>query len=482
MKQNNWPLKQALEEFRNLKQMPLHMPGHKQGRSLQAEWLHILGQAAAFDYTEIPATDDLAQPIGPIKKSQELLAQLYGADQSFYLINGTSGGIMASMLAHLKAGDEVLLSRNSHRSISQGVILSGATPVYINPEFDAKHLLPLPLSTQAIEAKLQEHQNIRLCVLTSPCYYGLIGDLKEQVGLLHRYDIPVLIDEAHGAHLNFSENLGIGGLEAGADLVAQSPHKILSSFTQSSWLHIQGPRVDKERLKASLRMMQSTSASYILLLSLEAAVAQMYTDGPEKLNTMLDNVKRLRQNLVNNGFSLLNLNELDSYLVKAHDISKIYINTLELGLKGYDAARLLRAKGIEPELSDYAGVLLMFTLADDRAFIEQVETKLLEFASEQKKKPRSQKTEPLSWADLQPEIILNPREAWFAGKEKVSFNQAENRIVGETITIYPPGVPIVLPGELISKEILTYLKQIKAQGGNIVCDDPTLNTLTCIVS
>lgn len=476
-----WPLKKALEDFKNKGQLPLHMPGHKQGRGINPAWQNILGQAAAFDYTELPATDDLSQATGPIKESQELLARLYGAQKSFYLINGTSGGIMAAVLAMADQGDKVLLLRNSHRSVSQGLILSGARPVYLRPGIDPVTKINLPPTVEEIAQKLKEHPDIKACFLTSPCFYGLSGYLKDQIDLLHKHNIPVFVDEAHGVHLHFSPLLAPDALSCGADLVAQSTHKTLNSFTQSSWLHLQGSRVNPERLKAALRMVQTTSASYILLLSLESAMAQMYEEGPAMLQNMLEQVKLLRQDLTLAGFTLLEKEQLPSERIAYHDISKLYVNTSNWGVRGYRAASILREHGIEPELSDYNGVLMMFTLSDTTEFIAQVGKALKEAAETLKEQDKTAGFGRIGRVETEPQIELTPREAWFSKKEKVSVAQAPNRIAAETVTIYPPGVPILLPGELITEEILEYLQEIKAKGGNIVCDDPSLNTFTTCI-
>lgn len=482
MEEIQLPFLQAIQRQQAAGRIALHMPGHKQGRSIIPALQPILGAAAAYDYTELPFTDDLSQPVGALKESQELLAKLYGADTSFYLINGTSGGIMATIFALSAAGQKVLLMRNSHRSVSQGLILSGATPVFMPTTWDKTTGVALPPTVDDVRHALEMHPDIQLVILTSPSFHGISGYLKEQIDLIHSYDIPVMVDEAHGVHTHFSNLLPKDALECGADVVIQSTHKTLSGFTQSSWMHLKGPRIAPARIQAALRILQTTSPSYILLLSLEAASAQMATDGPEKLTRMLELTAHMKEKLNRETpLRFLELDELPLQNAAGQDISKLYLRTALYGLSGFQAANMLRLHGLEPELVDSGGVLLMLTIADEEEDFEAIELCLRSFAAS-----LDTTAEPLPlltdapWAAMQPNIALTPREAWYASNELCPFNQSVGRICGETITVYPPGVPVLLPGEMIDVEILEYLQEVKKAGGNIVCDDHTLTTVTVI--
>jgi len=482
MEEIQLPFLQAIRRQQNTGRIPLHMPGHKQGRSIIPPLQPILGPAALYDYTELPFTDDLSQPVGALKESQAMLAELYGAEASFYLVNGTSGGIMATIFALSAAGKKVLLMRNSHRSVSQGLILSGATPVYMATTWDKQTGVALPPTVDDIRTALEQHQDIALVILTAPSFHGLSGHLEEQIRLVHSYDLPVMVDEAHGVHSHFTSLLPKDALQSGADAVIQSTHKTLSGFTQSSWMHIQGSRVSVARIQAALRILQTTSPSYILLLSLEGAMAQMATDGPAKLTRSLELTAIMKEKLNHDTpLKFLELDELPLQHVAGQDIGKLYLRTAPFGLSGFQAANLLRLHGLEPELADSGGVLLMITLADDEEQFVAIEASLRAFAEtlDTSAEPFPLLTEA-PWAALQPNIALTPRDAWFAEKEVTSFNQSVGRICGETVTVYPPGVPVLLPGEIIDVEILEYLMQVKKFGGNIVCDNHSLQTLTVI--
>lgn len=482
MEEIQLPFLQAIRRQQKTGRIPLHMPGHKQGRSIIPPLQSILGPAALYDYTELPFTDDLSQPVGALKESQAMLAHLYGADASFYLVNGTSGGIMATIFALSAAGKKVLLMRNSHRSVSQGLILSGATPVYMATTWDKLTGVALPPTVDDIRSALEQHADIALVILTAPSFHGLSGHLEEQIKLVHSFDLPVMVDEAHGVHTHFSNLLPKDALQSGADAVIQSTHKTLSGFTQCSWMHIQGTRVSPARIQAALRILQTTSPSYILLLSLEGAMAQMAMDGPEKLTRSLELTAIMKERLNHDTpLKFLELDELPLQHVAGQDIGKLYLRTAPFGLSGFQAANLLRLHGLEPELADSGGVLLMLTLADEEEHFDAIEASLRAFA-----KTLDTTAEPFPllteapWAALQPNIALTPREAWFAEKELVDFNQSVGRISGETVTVYPPGVPVLLPGEIIEVEILEYLMQVRKFGGNIVCDNHSLQTLTVI--
>ncbi len=482
MEEIQLPFLQAIRRQQNTGRIPLHMPGHKQGRSIIPPLQPVLGAAALYDYTELPFTDDLSQPLGALKESQAMLAELYGADASFYLVNGTSGGIMATIFALSAAGKKVLLMRNSHRSVSQGLILSGATPIYMATTWDKQTGVALPPTVEDIRHALESHPDIAMVILTSPSFHGLSGHLEEQIKLIHGFDIPVMVDEAHGVHTHFSPLLPKDALQSGADAVIQSTHKTLSGFTQCSWMHIQGHRVSASRIQAALRILQTTSPSYILLLSLEGAMAQMATDGPEKLTRSLELTARMKEQLNRDTpLKFLELDELPLQHVAGQDLGKLYLRTAPFGLSGFQAANLLRLHGLEPELADSGGVLLMLTLADDEEHFIAIEAALREFA---KTLDPSADAFPLlteaPWAALQPNLALTPREAWYSEKELTPFDQAIGRVCAETITVYPPGVPVLLPGEVIEVEILDYLMQVKKYGGNIVCDNHTLQTITVI--
>jgi arginine decarboxylase len=457
------PLCDALIAYREEAPLRLHVPGHK---GVCPYGMELLGEDIfSIDSTEVPGLDDLHHPRGPILQAQRLLARAYGADESFFLVNGTTGGIHAALLAILSRGDKVLIPRNAHKSVIGGVILCGAIPIYLKPTYVKSLGHASHISIEEVKGALKAHPDAKCLVVTNPDYWGLAGDIVGMVNLAHGAGIPLVIDEAHGPHFSFHPELPPSGLEAGADVVVQSPHKLLGSLTQTSFLHWKGSRVSVERLRLSLRLIGTSSPSYPLMASLDAVRRLMELQGRELLDAALLMADKMRATINKiDGFKCFTQGNLEGV---AMDPTKLIITGRELGLTGYDLGALLRKEhGIQVEFADLNNVLVIVTIGDKGYVGERLIGALGEMAD----KMRGQR--PLIFQGSMeqipmPEQDLTPQEAFFASYEWVELRDAVGRTSQAVVAPYPPGIPLLCPGERIEKEVIEVLEKLKYAGAMI---------------
>lgn len=482
LRQDQAPLLSAMTNYVADQVRPFHTPGHKQGKGMHPALATILGQEAlALDLALMHELDDLHEPHGCIRDAEELAADLYGAEHSFFVINGTTGGIYAMILAVAGPGDLVIVPRNAHRSIIGGIILAGALPVFMQPEIDQRLGIALGVTLDTVAATLKQYPTAKGLVLINPTYYGVASPLEQIVELAHSYDIPVLVDEAHGPHLKFSADLPIQALDAGADLCAQSTHKIIGAMTQCSMVHCRSSRINVLRLKAMLQLVQSTSPNYLLLASLDVARLQMATAGAELLTRTIELAAWARQEI--NGIAGLYCfgnDKLGAAGVYAIDPTKLTVTVTGLGLTGTEAERILRTEyAIQAELSDMYNVLFLITLGDSREDVDCLVAALRDLAE---RHCGARNFTALQELELRyprmPEQVLSPREALFGHTQKIPFMDAVGRICAEIVTFYPPGIPLLCPGELITTDVAEYCLQLQAAGLNI--SGPEDHTLTTI--
>jgi arginine decarboxylase len=461
------PLLQALAAYQENGVTRLHMPGHKGGRNLDPQVRELLGDKAfSLDITGVEGMDDLHQPQGIIRESQELLAGAFGADHSYFLVNGTSCGVQALLLSLCSPGDKVLVPRNMHKSMIAGVILSGAQPVFIGPEILRSRGIALGVTPEKVKLALEKIPDIKGALLINPTYYGTVTDLPQIRAALTRRGVPLLLDEAHGPHFYFHEEFPLSGLRAGADAVAQGMHKLLGGLTQGSILHLQGGAVDRGRLENSLRLLQSTSASYLLLASLDGARRQMVLRGQELLTDTLHLARWARREInAIPGLSCLGRGEGGPGFTD-FDETKLTVTVKEIGLTGQQVEQILRYEyNIQVELSDLYNILLMITIGSTREDIEKLLYALGKIVSRRREFPDNRdllaRADDLMGEMTIPQLAVLPREAFFAPSHRVKLNEAVGEISTEIITAYPPGIPVICPGERITREITEYLALIK---------------------
>lgn len=471
--QRDVPLLAAMNAYIKDGAIPFHTPGHKMGKGMHPLFSELVPrQTLELDLALMSELDDLHEPHGPIKAAHDLAAALYGADHSFFMVNGTTGGIYAMILAIAGPGDKVIVPRNAHRSIIGGIILSGAIPVFMQPEVDNELGLAMGVTPETVAAALAEHPDAKGVLIINPTYYGVATDLKKIVDIVHGYDIPVVVDEAHGPHLKFSSRLPVQALDAGADIVAQSTHKIIGALTQCSLVHCREGRIRVPRLKAMLQLVQSTSPNYILLASLDVARMQMATEGQALVERAVDlaNYARREINKIP-GLYCFGEEKLGNPGVYSIDPTKVTVTVKGLGLQGAEAERILRYKyKVQAELSDVYNILFLITFGDSEQEVNTMIAALKDMAATHQGTQDFTAINEIYQAGrypAPPQQVISPREALFGNTCMVPFAGAAGMTCAEIVTFYPPGIPILCPGEKITQEIIDYCRVLQNAGLHI---------------
>lgn len=458
------------------------MPGHNGGRGAHPQIVDLLGEKAfTADITNVPGMDDLHQAQGVIAQAQRLAAELYGADQTFFLVNGASCGIQAMILAACQPGQPLILTRNCHRSVVSGLVLAGADPVFVDPVVDEEWGLTLGVEPAAVERARDATPGAAAVLLVNPSYFGVASNLAGIAALAHERDLPLLVDEAHGPHLPFHPALPPSALESGADACTQGTHKIAGGLTQSALLHTRGERVDRHRLAAALRLLQSTSASYLLLASLDAARLNMATRGIELLERTLELAAGARRRINQiPGLQCLDQERLRQFGDFALDATKVTVNVSGTGLTGGEIEGQLRQRyGVQVELSDLNHVLLLFGTGASRHDVDATVRALAEIAQSRRGDPPGTRTTPPR--PPRTRTALSPRAAFFARQKPLPLEQCRDKISAEIIACYPPGIPAVYPGEVFTAELIDYLQMLVQSGLHLQGPaDPTLTRVRVV--
>lgn len=479
MNQNRAPLWEAIVKYRELNPAVFHVPGHRQGRAVPEPMLNLAGQDFfSIDLTEVPGLDDLHNPQGAIARAQALAAELYGADRTYFSVNGTSGGLMALIMAVCRTGEKICVPRNMHRSVLSGLIWSGADPVYLPPAVIEPFGVAAGVAPGSLQSALADCAAVKGVLAVHPSYYGVTGNLSGLAALAHRHGVPLLVDEAHGAHLHFHRQLPVDALSCGADGVAQSTHKLAGALTQASMVHIQGSRLNRGRLTAAMSMVQSTSPSYILMASLDLARQQLAVKGRDLLQRALELAWETRQGITElPGLVLLGQEHLGGGGASALDPTRLTVNVTGLGLNGYQAAEYLRQRqGVQVEMADQRNIVAVISIGTGPADCSRLLAGLSGLVRDNRPGTGLISSAPVKLPV--PEKILTPRQAWLADSQAVPLEQARDRISAETVAAYPPGIPAICPGEAVTAEVqeyLIYLRRcrIPVQGPA----DAALNTL-----
>lgn len=460
MSQQNTPLFSGLLEHIKKNPVQFHIPGHKKGKGMAPEFREFIGDnALSMDLINIAPLDDLHQPKGIIKEAQDLAAEAFNADHTFFSVQGTSGAIMTMIMSVCGPGDKIIVPRNVHKSIMSAVILSGAIPIFIHPEIDKALGISHGISIHSVKSALEQHPDAKALLVINPTYFGVSADLKSIVDIAHSYHIPVLVDEAHGVHIHFHDELPLSAMQAGADMAATSVHKLGGSMTQSSILNVKGNLVSYKRVQAVLSMLTTTSTSYLLLASLDVARKELATRGKELLDHTIQLANSIRKQ-INEIEHLTCVGEeiLETEAAYDYDPTKLIISVKNLGLSGNDVEIWLRAHyNIEVEMSDLYNILCIITTGDTEKEADILVSALKHLADE-----RYSLAEKIDTQVLLPNIPLlavSPRDAFYSETELVPFDDSEGRVIAEFIMVYPPGIPIFIPGEIITEDNLRYIKK-----------------------
>ena len=477
------PLLDAIRHYVNYPHAAFYTPGHKGGRGISPALTELLGKAVfKADLTELSGLDTLFAPEDSILEAQELAAAAFGAEKTWFLVNGSSAGIMAAILATCGSGDKIIMPRNVHQSAIAGLILSGAIPIFVHPEYDANLDIAHSITAEGVASALAQHPDAKAVMMVYPTYYGVCGDVKAIADLVHQHDMPLLVDEAHGPHFHFHPELPPSALSCGADLTVQSTHKVLSALTQASMLHLQGNRIDRDRVSKALQLVQSTSPSYLLLASLDAARQQMALYGKELMShtwqLAVDAKFRIAQIP---GLKVLEFDPNPGFI--ALDPTRLTVTVSGLGLTGFAADEILAQSGVLAELSSMQHLTFIVTLGNKPADIDRL-VKNFTLLSNSTSIPDGTTLKYfnlISIPDDNEMPLISPREAFFSSKETLLFKQTTNQVSAELVCPYPPGIPVLMPGELITNSTLEYLLTIQASGGIISgCADTTLKTLKVV--
>ncbi len=480
------PLLNALRKSAHKSHAAFYAPGHKQGKGVSDNIKYLIGSAVfEADLPELPELDNLFAPEGVIHEAQKLAAKTFGAEKTWFLVNGSTCGIMASILATCGTGDKIILPRNIHQSAIAGLVLSGAIPIFINPEYDAQEGLAYNVTPEAVQQALKAHPDTKAVMMLHPTYQGVCADLKAIAKITHQYNIPLLVDEAHGAHFAFNDDLPPAAMTVGADLTVQSTHKVLSAMTQASMLHIQGKRICDRRISKALQLVQSTSPSYLLLASLDAARQQMAAKGKELISRTIFLATEARNQLAKiPNLSVFKPNTSPG--CQHFDCTRLTLNVSQLGITGFEADEILHEQlGVTCELPLLHHLTFIISLGNTSEDIQKLIQACTTLAQSTKDLPTHHpyiRLKPLSLhapkAFVPYPSSFSPRDCYFAPTLSVPIEQAGDRLCGELICPYPPGIPVLMPGEKITPQTIDYLQQVLAARGTITgCNDPTLKTI-----
>lgn len=455
-------LYQKLEKYSKKDIVPLHMPGHKRNTKMLGTQLPY-----NIDITEIDGFDDLHHADGIIKNIQEKAQKIYNTKKSFLLINGTTCGILAGIRSFVKRNDKILVARNCHKSVYHAIELNELKPIYVMPKTNEDGI-NLGITPKEVRNKIKENPDVKLVVLTSPTYEGIISNIKEIVKICHENKIPVLVDEAHGAHLKFmNKTKELSAVDAGADIVVQSVHKTLPALTQTSLLHINGNMVNEEKLKHELSIFETSSPSYILMASIENCLdflqqnENMFEKYEENLEYFYSKTKEIKK------LEILKNKLTDQYF----DDGKIVIITTKTNITGKELSEILRKKyKIELEMSSVNYAIAMTSVCDSKENVERLINALIDIDA----KLEIQKMPKYEFENILPIISKSIYEAEKEDKfVKIDYRKVEGRISKEYMWVYPPGIPIITPGEIISMDIINLLEQISEAGLEIRTDNGT---------
>ena len=460
--QNRAPLFEALKDYHSRNVIPFDVPGHKHGVGLPELADYVGKKVLEIDVNSMECLDNLCNPIGVIKEAEELAARAYGAENAFFLVNGTTSGVQAMIMAACRPGEKIILPRNAHKSAISGMILSGAVPIYIQPEINEELGIAMGMTVESVLRTIEEHPDAKAVFVIHPTYYGAVSDLAAIVEAAHRYGMAVLADEAHGAHFHFHSDLPASAMELGADASASSTHKTGGSLTQSSLLLMRGGILDPKYMKTTLNLTQTTSASYLLMTSIDIARKQLATRGKDILGRLLEIVRDAKAQLNEiDGLYAFDRDLVGSPGVFDFDDTKLGVNVRRLGLSGYEVEKLLRKEyNIQVELADMYNILAITAVGDTEESIGSLVTAIKDLA----KRHRNGDVKEITRGMLaNPEIVVSPRDAYYSSKKPVKLEESIGCVSGESIMAYPPGIPLVTPGEMITREIVEYVKLLKAE-------------------
>ena len=461
MDQRKAPVYEALSRLKTMRIVPFDVPGHKRGRG-NPELLDFLGRRCLeVDVNSMKPLDNLCHPTSIIKEAEELAADAFGAANAFFMVGGTTSAVQSMILSAVKAGDEIILPRNVHRSVINAMILCGAIPIYVNPKTNERLGISLGMSVSDVRDAILSHPNAKAIVVNNPTYYGVCSDIRSIVKLAHDNNMLVLADEAHGTHFYFGEDMPPAAIHAGADIAAVSMHKSGGSLTQSSFL-LTGENVNADYVRQVINLMQTTSGSYLLMSSLDISRRNLALNGVEIFGKIKSLVEYAREEINEIGDYYAYGKELiNGDSIFEFDETKLSVHTLDIGLAGIEVYDILRDDyDIQTEFGDMGNLLAYISVGDREKDVER----LISALSEIRRRFKRDRAGMLETEYINPKLITTPQSAFYAEKEQLPIAASVGRVCSEFVMCYPPGIPILAPGELITKEITEYISYAKEKG------------------
>ena len=478
LNQERAPIYEALEKFGKMRVVPFDVPGHKRGRG-NPELTRLLGErCVSMDVNSMKPLDNLCHPVSVIREAEMLAAQAFGAAHAFLMVGGTTSAVQSMILTVAKRGEKIILPRNVHRSVMGAMVLCGAVPVYVNPECDHRLGIPLGMSVEAVKRAVEENPDAKAILVNNPTYYGICSDLKSIVEIAHSHGMLCLADEAHGTHFYFSDELPISAMAAGADMAAVSMHKSGGSLTQSSLLLV-GPAMHEGYVRQIINLTQTTSGSYLLLSSLDISRRNLALRGEEAFKRVAGLARYARKEInIIGGYYAYGRELINGDSVFDFDETKLSVNTLEVGLAGIEVYDLLRDEyDIQIEFGDLGNILAYLSIGDRSRDIERLVSALAEIRRRFEKDPAGLMKQEY----IEPEGAVSPQDAFYADKESLPIMETDGRICSEFVMCYPPGIPILAPGERITKDILDYIQYAKEKGCSMTGpEDPAIERLNVL--
>ena len=476
--QNQAPIYEALVKLRKKRIVPFDVPGHKRGRG-NPELVELLGEkCVGIDVNSMKPLDNLGHPISIIRDAEELAADAFGASHAFLMIGGTTSSVQTMILSTCKAGDKIILPRNVHKSAINALVLCGAIPIYIEMSVDPKIGIALGLENDRVAQAIKNHPDAQAILINNPTYYGICSDLKGLTEMAHEAGMMVLVDEAHGAHLHFTDKLPISAMDAGADMAAVSMHKSGGSLTQSSLLLI-GEQMNPEYVRQIINLTQSTSASYLLMASLDISRRNLALRGKESFEKVIELSEYARREInAIGGYYAYSKELIDGVSVCDFDVTKLSVYTQGIGLTGIEVYDLLRDEyDIQIEFGDIGNILAYISIGDRIQDIERLVGALADI-----KRLYSRDGKDLIAGEyIQPELVLSPQEAFYSERKSLTLDESVGQVCGEFVMCYPPGIPILAPGERITQEIVDYIQFAKERGCSLQgTEDPDVNHINVI--
>ena len=459
--QENAPIYEALERLRKMRVVPFDVPGHKRGRG-NPELARLLGEKCmSMDVNSMKPLDNLCHPVSVIRQAEELAAEAFGAAHAFLMVGGTTSAVQAMVLSVAKRGEKIILPRNVHRSVIGAMVLCGAVPVYVNPQCNDRLGIPLGMTVKDVKKAIEENPDAKAVLVNNPTYYGICSDIRSIVKLAHEHGMYCLADEAHGTHFYFSDQLPVSAMESGADMAAVSMHKSGGSLTQSSLLLI-GPKMSEGYVRQIINLTQTTSGSYLLLSSLDISRRNLALRGKETFEKVRSYAKYARGEINDIGGYYAFCRELiNGDSVYDFDVTKLAVHTLDVGLAGIEVYDLLRDEyDIQIEFGDFGNFLAYLSIGDRKQDIERLVSALAEIA----RRFGKEKVDLMPQEYVDPQVAVSPQDAFYADKETVELKDAPGRISGEFVMCYPPGIPILAPGERVTQEIREHIEYAREKG------------------